>query len=109
MNVAMVLTQGPGSEALQRLFALADESLRAGDKVFVFADVDGVKAMQGTDRADLHDLSVLQSRGATVMLCRLCALRQGLDLDPLVIATARTGDMDDLSRLLSWADKVVSS
>lgn len=108
MNVGMVLTQGPGTEALQKVFAAADASLRAGDNVFVFADVEGVKAMQGTDRADLHDLSVLQSRGATVMLCRLCTHRQGLDLDPLVVATARTGDLDDLSRMLAWADEVVS-
>jgi hypothetical protein len=107
VNVALVLTEGPGSARLERLYAAADEALRAGDQVVVFADVEGVKAMQGTQREEIHDLSVLQSRGANVMLCRFCTLRQGLDLDPVVLATARTGDMDDLSRILSWADRVV--
>lgn len=107
MNVAMVLNDGPGSERLARLFEAADAALLAGDQVVVFADVEGVKAMQGTSREELHDLSVLQRRGANIMLCRLCTLRQGLDLDPIVLATARTGDLDDLSRILSWADRVV--
>lgn len=101
MKQAFVVTQGPGTEALANVYASAREALRAGHKVFVFADVDGVKAMRGTNDLDGHDLSALQSLGATVTLCRLCVMRQGLDLDPLVVATARTGDIDDLSRMLA--------
>lgn len=107
MKFAMVLTGGPGSERLEKLFLAADEALRDGNEVFVFADVDGVKAMQGTNREEIRDLSVLQRRGAKIMLCRLCTLRQGLDMDPIVLATARTGDMDDLSRLIATVDRVV--
>lgn len=107
MRIAMVLTQGPGSPSLERVYRAADEALSSGDDVVVFADVEGVRAMQGSNREDLFDLSVLQRRGAHIMLCRLCTMRQGLDLDPIVLATARTGDLDDLSRLIAWADRVV--
>lgn len=107
MKVTMVLTQGPGSEDLQRLFDAATVALKAGDEVNIFLDVEGVKAMRGTNDAEKHDLSVLERRGARILLCRLCMLRQGLEMDPIVMATARTGDMDDLSRLIAGADRVV--
>lgn len=109
MKVTLVLTQRPGTESHVRLFKEACTALDAGDEVSVFVDVEGVKAMRGTFLEEDYDLSVLQQRGAEITLCRYCLMRQGLDMDPVVLATARTGDLDDLSRLIVRGERGAST
>ena len=104
MRLGIVLTASPGSASFEEVYKTASHAIDAGDSVSVFVDADGLQSVHDNDTAQGPNLLALQDRGATVMLCSHCLHESGRDFDSL----ARTGDLDELSRLIASADRLIS-
>lgn len=116
-QVLYVLTHRPGTAAFADGLRGASQCLDAGHQVLVFADVDAVEGgferAAGSDdltvSAELPALAGLATRGACIVVCRVCAAQEGLVGQAGLLPGARMGDLGDLSSLLAVADEVVTA
>lgn len=114
-KIGFIMKSGPySSNRHEILYQLADAAVKKEHEVSIFLDLDGVLLAVNT-QSSLEQLELpkdriqdLVEKGINVYICKVCLDARGLNKPDMLIKGVKTGNMDNLTKMINDMDRLVT-